>query len=122
MRLLEPKKKGEELMATFTEEKLKGNQIKTTFDPINKTKLGSFCSLHKSTTCKVKDKVASVKSGKELFARIAIIAQKRSENKRSLFNYPLGSLPLALAEMDGTLKRTPKSVLLRKLEGMGQTA
>ena len=40
---------------------------------------------------------------------------------RSLFNYPLGSLPLALAGMDGTLKKTPKSVLLRKLEGMGQT-
>ena len=28
---------------------------------------------------------------------------------------------MALAEMDGTLKKTPKSVLLRKLEGMGQT-
>ena len=40
---------------------------------------------------------------------------------RVLFNYPLGSLPLALAEMDGTLKKTSKSVLLCKLEGMGQT-
>ena len=65
--------------------------------------------------------MVSLKSGKELFARIAIIAQKRSVNMRSLFNYPLGSLQLALAEMDGTLKETPKSVLLRKLEGMGQT-
>ena len=40
---------------------------------------------------------------------------------RSLFNYPLGSSPLALAEMDETLKKTPKSALLRKFEGMGQT-
>ena len=65
--------------------------------------------------------MVSLKSGKERFARIAIIAQKRSVNTRSLFNYPLGSLPLALAEMDETLKKTPKSVLLHKLEGMGQT-
>ena len=40
---------------------------------------------------------------------------------RSLFNYSLGSLPLALAELEGTLKKRPKSVLLRKLKGMGQT-
>ena len=83
--------------------------------------MGSFFLLHKLTTCKVKDKVVSLKFGKELFARIAIIAQKRSANMRSLFNYPLGSSPLGLAEMNGTLKKTPKSVLLRKLEGMGQT-
>ena len=114
-------KKGEELMATFIEERLKDNSTKTIFDPINKTMLGSFSSLHKSATCKVKDKAVSLKSGKELFARIALIAQKRSVNMRSLFNYPLGSLPLVLAEMDGTLKKTPKSVLLRKFEGMVQT-
>ena len=36
---------------------------------------------------------------------------------RSLFKYPLVSLPLALAEMDGTLKKKAKLVLLSKLEG-----
>ena len=36
---------------------------------------------------------------------------------RSLFKYPPVPLPLALAEMDGTLKKTAKSVLLNKLEG-----
>ena len=113
--------KGEELMITFIEERLTDNPTKTIFDPISKTKLGSFSSLHKSTTCKVKDKVVSLKSGKERFARIAIIAQKRSVNMRSLFNYPLGSLPLALGQTDGTLNKTPKSILLSKLEGMGKT-
>ena len=37
--------------------------------------------------------------------------------KRSLFKYLLVPLPLALTEMDGTLKKTEKSVLLNKLEG-----
>ena len=36
---------------------------------------------------------------------------------RSLFKYPLVPLPLALTEMDGTLKKTAKSMLLNKLEG-----
>ena len=36
---------------------------------------------------------------------------------RSLFKYPLVPLPLALAEKNGTLKKTAKSVLLNKLEG-----
>ena len=40
-------KKGEELMATFIEEMLKNNPTKTIFDPINKTKLGSFSLLLK---------------------------------------------------------------------------
>ena len=119
--IIAAEKKGEDLMATFIEERLKDNPAKTIFDPINETKLGSFSSLHKSTTFKVKDKMVSLKSGKEFFERIAIIAQKRSVNMRLLFNYPLGSLPLALAEMDGTLKKAPKSILLCKPEGMGQT-
>ena len=34
----------------------------------------------------------------------------------SLFKYPPVPLTLALAEMDGTLKKTAKSVLLNKLE------
>ena len=69
-------KKGEELMATFIEERLKDNPTKTIFDPINKTKLGSFSSLHKSTTCKVKDKVVSLKSGKKLLQGLRLLLKK----------------------------------------------
>ena len=41
---------------------------------------------------------------------------------RSLFEKPFVPLPLALAEIDGTLKKTAKSVLLNKLQrGMVKT-
>ena len=32
------------------------------------------------------------------------------------FAFPLGAVPLVFAEIDGTLKKTPKSALLHKLE------
>ena len=82
--IIRAEKKGEELIATFIEERLKDNPTKTIFNPINKTKLGSFSPLHKSTTCNVKSKMVSLKSGKEIFARIAIIVQKGWVNMKSL--------------------------------------
>ena len=80
-------------------------------------KLATFSSLHKTKIWKTKNKVIALKSSKDLFQKIAIIAQKISADMKSLFKYPLVPLPLALAEMDGTLKNTAKSVLLNKLEG-----
>ena len=82
--IIRAEKKGEELIATFIEERLKDNPTKTIFNPINKTKLRSFSALHKSTTCNVKSKMVSLKSGKEIFARIAIIVQKGWVNMKSL--------------------------------------
>ena len=35
---------------------------------------------------------------------------------KHLFSYRLEAMPMELAEPDGTLKKTPKSVLLHKLE------
>ena len=80
-------------------------------------KLATFSSLHKTKICKTNNKVIALKSSKDLFEKIAIIAQESSVDMRSLLKYPLVPLPLALAEKDRTLKRTAKSVLLNKLEG-----
>ena len=107
-------------MDDFIQKRLEGDKPQTNFlDPISKMKLShfkaTFSSLHQTKICKTKDKVIALKSSKDLFGKIAIIAQKRSVD-RSLFNYPLVPLPLALAEMDGTLKKTAKSVLHNKLD------
>ena len=59
----------------------------------------------------------SIESSKDLFSKISIIAQSRHINIRDLCAYPLADVPLALAEIDGSLKKTPKSALLHKLEG-----
>ena len=114
--ILAAKEKGQEAMDDFIQKRLEGDKPHTNFfDPISKMKLATFSSLHKTMICKTKNKVIALKSNKDLFGKIAIIAQKRSVGMRYLFKYPL--VPLALAEKDDTLKKTTKSVLLNKLEG-----
>lgn len=108
---------GTDAMKAFMSERLGIEPVKSFFDPIKKIKLASFSNLNKTKTCKTKDKVFSLKMSKDLFAKVAIIAQKRSVDLKALFRYPLGPLPLALAEMDGSLKKTVKSSLFHKLEG-----
>ena len=82
-------------------------------------KIPTFASINKppKKACRTKRKVVSLQSSKDLFSKIAIIAQKREIDLKFLFTYPLGTVPLSLAEVDGTLKKTAKSVLLHKLEG-----
>ena len=40
----------------------------------------------------------------------------RAETSKFAFAFPLGAVPLVFTEIDGTLKKTPKSALLHKLE------
>ena len=72
--------------------------------------------MSKVTTCKTKDTTITLTATADLFSKIAIISQKRSIDLKFLFNCPLGPLPMSLAEAEGTLKKTPNSVLLHKLE------
>ena len=101
----------------FIQKRLEGDKPQTNFfDPISKMKLATFSSLHKTKIFKTKNNVTALKSSNDLFGKVAILAKKRSVDMRSPFKYPLVTLPLAQAEMDGTLKKTAKSVLLIKLK------
>jgi len=46
---------------------------------------------------------------------MAVIAQKRSLNMREVLSFPLGPLPMALANPDGSMRKTQKSQLLALL-------
>ena len=46
-----------------------------------------------------------LQSSKELLSKIAMIMQTRKLDLRNVFQYPLGPLPVALAEPIGTLTR-----------------
>ena len=73
--------------------------------------------MNKVKVCKTKDKVIEVTASTDIFSKIAIIAQTRSIDLQPLFSYPLGAVPLSLAQPDGTLNKTNKATLLHKLEG-----
>ena len=64
----------------------------------------------------MQNKVVTLQANKDIFLKLAIIAQRRSVNLELLFKYPLGPLPLSLAEPDGTLKKTVKLSLIHKFE------
>ena len=106
---------GKIAMDTFMEERLSDNAKKSFFDPIKKMNMPSF-SMRKKKLCKTQRKIVTIESSQNLFSKISIIAQKRSIYLKVLFRYPLGSVPLSLAEADGTLKKTVKSALLHKIE------
>ena len=114
--LLSAQELGKTVMVQFIKERLAVGSSKSIFDPIKKSKLGTFKSINKIKVCKTKNKILSLTSTRDLFSKIAIISQKRSVYLKTLFNYPLEVLPLSLSEADGTLKKTPKSALLHKLE------
>ena len=69
---------------------------------------------------KTNNKVVSLQACKDLFSKIAIIAQKKSVNLRTVFQYPLRPLPWAISNSMGTLKKTTKSLLVHKLAKMSE--
>ena len=107
---------GTKSMNTFITDRLSEKSEGTLFDPIKKLKLGTFDTISKKKIIKTKSKIISSQSSKYLFAKVAIIAQKRSVDLKRLLSYPLVHLPLSLTEADGTLKKIAKSLLF-KVEG-----
>ena len=77
--------------------------------------------MSKIKTCEVNNKLIPLQASKDLLARISLVAQNRSIDPKTIFQYPLGPLPWSLAEPMGTLKKTSKVSLLHKLEGKTET-
>ena len=110
--MMTAKQCGQTAMSEFTETRLSQQATKSFFDPMKKIKLSTFSTMAKVKECKVNSKIIPLQATRELFAKIALIAQIRSLNMRLVFQYPLGPLPWSLAEPIGTLKKTSKANLL----------
>ena len=53
---------------------------------------------------------------RELFGRLMIVANVRQVNLKEILCYELSTVPYALAHTGGTLRKTPRSLLLHILE------
>ena len=100
--LLDAKEEGTKAMKKFIAERLSHKREKSFYDPLKKLKLKTFTSMRKSKEYTCKNKIVTLQANKDIFMKLAIIAQRRSVNLKLLFTYPLGPLPLSLAEPDGT--------------------
>ena len=85
------------------------NRTASIFDPIKKKNLAPFTSMNKIKTCMVNSKVIPLQASKNLFAKIALVAQILSLNLRQVFKFPLRPMPWSLAEPLGTPKKTSKN-------------
>ena len=55
--------------------------------------------------CEVNTKIILLKTTKDLFTKISLVAQIRSFDLISIFKFPLGQLPWALARPSVVLKK-----------------
>ena len=115
--MLSAKDLGKIAMEEFVCDRLGKERAKCFYDPIKLMKLGTFTTMNKTKNCKVKSKIVPLQATKDLFVKISFVAQIRSIDMISIFQFPLGPLPWSLAEPIGSLKKTSKAALLHKLEG-----
>ena len=57
-----------------------------------------------------------LKADRNLFSQMILVAESSSVNMKNVLAHPLGPLPWALANADGSLRKTNKAALARELE------
>ena len=111
--LLTAREKGEHAYMVFQQQRIqKGDCF---HDPIKKVKSKTFTTM-KSKPAKGKTKEIVMKADRRLFGNMVLIAQSRKLEMRDVLSHPLGPLPWALSNGDGTMKKTNKAVLSKHLE------
>ena len=103
-RLMGATELGRQSMERFISSRVKSNETNF-WDPIQKLKIKSFCSVAKTTVTSTsqKEKISSVNADREIFGRLLVAAKHRDIDLREVLSYELCSVPIALAHPDGTL-------------------
>ncbi|KAJ8398217.1 hypothetical protein AAFF_G00430610 [Aldrovandia affinis] len=96
--------------------KLGDEKPKTQFhDKMTKKRLKMFSDIRKKPSASNPNKVI-LQADRKLFAHMVLVAESRHLQMSDVLSHPLGPLPWALANGDGTLRKTNKAVLARELE------
>ena len=104
--LLDAEKLGEGQFAAFCEDNLLSEKPDI-FTQIKRNKLMTFSS---------KTKTMTVKSTRNLFARLLVISKTREINLKGLLSFSLSEFPLSIATAFGDLVKTTKSKMFEVLE------
>ncbi|KAG1670034.1 hypothetical protein GQR58_017158 [Nymphon striatum] len=111
--LLKARSKGEEAFKIHKERLESGSG----FFPIKKQNLQTFTVLQKNTVVNAgTNREMILKADNRVFGNMLLIAQSRKLDMKDVLQYPLGPKPWALANADGTLKKTGKATLGKHLE------
>ena len=91
--------------------------------PIPRRKIKNFASgavVGRLTTGKIK--IMEIQGTRDLFGRLLYLSTQENIDLATVFQHPLTPVPLALAHLDGSLNKTDKAQLLRRLEKMCESA
>ena len=78
------------------------------FATMRKQKLKTFSDMHtKKVKCKGREIV--LKADRNLFGHMIVVAQSRAIDMKQVLSHPLGPIPWALANGDGSLRKTDKA-------------
>lgn len=87
--------------------------------PIKRRKIQNFTSNGVITQIPLKDKqIRQLRCSRDLFGRLLYLSNTIGLDLQHMFSYPLTPVPLSLAHIDGSMLKTDKSKLLRKLESL----
>lgn len=86
--------------------------------PIKRRKVLNFMADAAKLKMKSKNakQVLEIKGTRDLFGRLLYLAVTSNVDLQIVFNYPLTPVPLSLGNIDGSMNKTPKSSLKKKLE------
>lgn len=114
--------RGQELGSTaynsFVESRLK--EGKNFYEPLKKMKLKTFSSMREKKKTTRGNVETVLMADHQLFSRMLLLASTRKLDMKDVLKHPLGPLPWALANCDGSLKKTNKSALGRHIEQLTQ--
>ena len=113
--LLLAHQKGLSAYSDFLVQRLSASRVKSFFDTIPKLKLKTFGSMN-TKRVHAKGKDVELKIDRDLFGKMAIIAQNRQLDMKEVMKFELGPFPWSLATCDGMLRKTNKASLANNLE------
>ncbi|KAJ8377970.1 hypothetical protein AAFF_G00249600 [Aldrovandia affinis] len=97
----------------FKRDRLEDEKPKTQFhDKMTKKRLKMFSDIRKKPSASNPNKVI-LQADRKLFAHMVLVAESRHLQMSDVLSHSLGPLPWALANGDGTLRKTNKAVLAR---------
>ena len=115
---------GEAAYQTFKTERLEANPpIKQFHDTLPKLKLKTFSDMtKKQRKVSANGKQMILKADRKLFGQMILIAQTRKTlSMKEVLTHPLGPVPWSLANEDGSIRKTNKSVLSREVHKDAKT-
>jgi len=83
---------------------------------MTKIKLKTFSDMRKKPRSQGRAKEVVLKADRRLFGQMVITAESRNLQMSDVLALPLGPLPWALANDDGSLRKANKAALARELE------